>query len=179
MKKRAAGVFFVLLIGVFCLFTATASAGGHNTATADRSVRLLDAVYQNYLAGLRLEALKTGNTIPEGFRSDSPPSMWLTKVDANRVNMATNRLADSELKAVTISGKTYFVAGDAYKEMLLNNPSVRFSRDPLTNRRVDKADAVVFADASGKVFYFESENTMKDFIALAYQGRVYGYTPPE
>ncbi len=57
------------------------------------------------------------------------------------------------------------------------NPSTRFAKDPLTDRAVDKSCAVIYADASGRVYYFESEAAYSAFMALAEGSTVAGYTP--
>ena len=49
----------------------------------------------------------------------------------------------------------------------------------MTNKTIDKADAVIYIDASGRALYFESGDTYERFVGLAEQETVYGYTPPK
>ena len=92
--------------------------------------------------------------------------------------MATNRVSGDKLSSVAIDGKTYFGAGDAYASTLRMNAAARTAVDPSTSKKIDKASAVTFADASGRVFYFESENSYREFIGLATPETVYGYSAP-
>jgi hypothetical protein len=62
---------------------------------------------------------------------------------------------------------------------LQENPSIRFARDPFSNKAIDKADAAVYVDASGRAFYFESDDSYKNFIALGEQETAFGYTEPK
>ena len=80
--------------------------------------------------------------------------------------------------SVAIDGKTYFGAGDAYASTLRMNAAARTAVDPSTSKKIDKASAVTFADASGRVFYFESESSYREFIGLATPETVYGYSAP-
>jgi YHS domain-containing protein len=46
------------------------------------------------------------------------------------------------------------------KEKLETNAAARTGKDPVSGAPVDKASAVIARDATGKVFYFESEATL-------------------
>jgi YHS domain-containing protein len=60
---------------------------------------------------------------------------------------------------VNVEGKTYYGCCAACKDKLRNNAAVRTAVDPITQRPVDKAAAVIGKTDSGKVLYFESEDT--------------------
>ncbi|MFQ5736914.1 MAG: hypothetical protein ACE5GY_08645 [Thermodesulfobacteriota bacterium] len=155
-----------------------AFAGGSAFAgTNDGAIAKLEAAKGSYLASVRLEALQAKSAVPAKIAT-GPASQWLSRVNASDVNMATNRYEKRTHETVTLAGKTYYVGGASYAMNMKNNPSTRFANDPLTNNRVDKADALIYADASGRVFYFESEKTHGDFIGLASPETVYGYSEP-
>ena len=137
------------------MFASVASAGDNAEAIAK-----LQSVKESYAASLRLEALQAKQVSPE------------------KVNMVTNRVSGDRLSSVAIDGKTYFGAGDAYASTLRMNAAVRTAVDPSTSKKIDKASAVTFADASGRVFYFESESSYREFIGLATPETVYGYSAP-
>lgn len=176
MLKRMAITITFLLIASICLplYSYAAETGG---IEIDNRVVLLESVRQNYLASLRLEALKTGNIAPDNMMSGSAGN-WLKRVNASEVNMVTNRRLKDGQDTVLIKGKAYHTSGESYVWTMQQNPSIRFAKDPFTGKTIDKADAVIFANASGKVLYFESEESYKGFIGLAVQETVFGYTKP-
>lgn len=149
-----------------------------NAGEGDRAGLILETVKQNYLASLRMEALKTGNMVPERSQLNGPASLWMKRVKASEVNMTTNRHTKEAQVKVILDNKTYYTQNDAYAETLRKNHSLCFTRDPITNEIIDKAEAATFVDASGRVFYFESDNTFNNFIALAEQDTAYGYSEP-
>ncbi len=162
--KTAALGLSVLTI-VFAVASGAAQAGTNSSETI-AAVRLTTAK-ENYLAVQRLKALKANEA---ASRIDAAsPSAWLTRVNATEVNMVTNRFqkAEGAGEPVNLNGKAYYATGRGYSSNLSKNPSIRFAKDPLTNMVVDKAEAIIFADASGRAFYFESEDTYKGFIGLA------------
>lgn len=137
------------------------SPGRHNGATI-----VLESVKQCYAASERLEALKTGK-MEADKRANGSASVWLKKVSLNEVNMATNRVERRPQKEVNINGRKYYVSNEFAGAQLQRNPSACFAKDPLTNKVVDKMKAATYADASGRVLYFESDDTYRDFIGLA------------
>ncbi|MBI5453307.1 MAG: hypothetical protein HY956_01625 [Deltaproteobacteria bacterium] len=164
-----------ILTVIFAAAFTVAALGASNAAENQEAIAKLEAAKGNYLASLRMEALQTGNPVPERM-STGPASAWLKKVAANEVNMAANTFEKKAQRSVSIDGKSYFTNGGASEFNLAENPSARFATDPLTNKRVDKASAATYADASGKVYYFESDATFQGFIALATPQTVYGYS---
>ncbi len=166
----------IVLIG----FLGYSSASETNNMVVDnRAVLLLESVKQNYLASLRLEALKTGNSVPGRNQINSPSDFWMKRVKAGDVNMVTNRYTRDPQTKVIMGGKIYYTSGESYAGTMQQNPSLRFTKDPVTNKTVDKAEAVIYIDASGRALYFESEDTYEKFVSLAEQETVYGYTPPK
>ncbi len=138
------------LIGKLVITAASAAliAGiclpGNASAAA---VHELESAKQNYLASVRAEAIRTNNEIPTKINAGTSAD-WLTRVDAGNVNMVTNTVEKAAQKTVTINGRTYTVASDAYAKNLKLNPSLRLATDPVTGKRIDKSEAVTFADAS-------------------------------
>ena len=90
--------------------------------------------------------------------------------------MSTNTFAKTAQKEINLDGSKYFASGTGHEANLARNASARFAVDPLTNKKVNKASAATYADASGRVFYFESDESFNGFIALATPQTVYGYS---
>jgi len=125
----------------------------------------LQTIRANYLAARRQEALRSSFT--EVSVDAGQPAAWLRKVNPAEICMVTNTHERTPQKGILIDGKTYYGACDGCAENLRLNPSARFARDPYSGKVVDKAEAVPFADASGRVWYFESDNSKAEFIKLA------------
>ncbi len=157
----AIGLTAMLLAGI---------VSGRGTALAetarDRVMALqkLQIIRSNYHAAKRQSELKAR---VEGVEArKSLPSTWLQKVDPSEVCMITNRHEHKPQARIVINGKTYYGSCEGCAENIKSNPSVRFARDPYTGRLVDKAEATTFADASGRVWYFQSEDNKVKFLSL-------------
>lgn len=176
----------LLLAGIMTAFVAgtvmsgnSMAAEGVNSAEGNQAVMILESVRQNYLASVRLEALKSNITLPVKSHADSPANAWLKRVKPSEVNMVTNRYSQSAKNAVKMEGKLYYTSGEAYVANLKQNPSIRFAKDPISGRTIDKAEAAIYIDASGRALYFKTDDSFKNFLALAESGTVYGYTKPK
>ena len=167
-----------LLIGT-CLSGYSHATESNGTGIDNRATLLLESVKQNYLASIRLEALRTKNAIPDRAQINSPAGFWMKRVKTDEINMVTNRYTTELQSRVILGGKVYYTLGESYAWTMQQNPSIRFAKDPLTGKTIDKADAIIYIDADGRALYFESEGTYKKFLALAEQETVYGYTEPE
>lgn len=161
---------------VAVVYAPGGAVAGADTDSDKAAVMKMESIKQNYLAGVRLEALRTHNEVKE--TSIGSPSVWLTSVDASRVNMVTNRVDKDASHTVEIAGRSYSVSGDMGAWALKQNPSIRFAKDPMTGNLVDKSNANIYADAAGRVFYFESDSTVKGFVALGERTTAYGYSSP-
>lgn len=163
---------------VSSLFVITVSFAGYSYAAGPAvdisDTLLLETVRQNYYAHERLESLRQNKTTD--INKDVPANMWLKKVKASEVNMVTNRFTGEQQDAVNINGKTYFADGVEYAFNLKVNSSVLIAKDPVTNKAVDKADAVTYSDASGRVLYFESDISFERFVGPANSETLYGYS---
>lgn len=88
----------------------------------------------------------------------------LTRVsEPSKVCMVNDQYMDKEQIPVAVGGKTYFGCCAMCKEKLEKNDAARTAIDPVSGARVDKATAVIGRDVSNKVYYFESEQTMRRF----------------
>jgi YHS domain-containing protein len=169
--------FGKMLIAVAMTASVAIFASGANAGENQEAIAKLQSVKESYAASLRLEALQAKNS-PESVNVTGSASQWLKKVSAEEVNMVTNRHAGSKQASVSIDGKSYFGAGEGYVATLEQNAATRAAVDPYTNKQIDKASALTFADASGRIFYFESESSYNNFIGLATPETVYGYSAP-
>jgi YHS domain-containing protein len=96
----------------------------------------------------------------------SQPTGKLTKVDSpKRVCMVTNKAFPDDQIAVEVEGKTYYGCCEMCKGRLTSDAKLRTAVDPVSQKTVDKADAVIAADAKGKVFYFENDDNLAAYNA--------------
>lgn len=137
MIKRAVPVLFTILLGVLFAIPAVAQA--------DKSTK------------------------PGMGMGDAPatqPSGKLTKVDSpKRVCMVTNKAFPDDQIPVDVEGKTYYGCCEMCKGRLTSDAKLRTAVDPVSQKTVDKADAVIAADSRGKVFYFENEENLAAYNA--------------
>ena len=173
--------FRVLMVLVLAFFIAAVTLPEKSRAEESKdqthAVLVLEQARQNHIAKERWEALRTKNAVARNISSS--PSQWLTRVNASEVNMVTNRHEKKTQQELRLDNKVYYAADEACAKNMAMNPSTRFAKDPLTNNTVDKAGAVVYADASGAVYYFETNSTFAGLMALAEKDTVYGYTSPK
>lgn len=67
---------------------------------------------------------------------------------------------------VLFEGKTYFGCCEGCVERIKGDRSVRYSKDPLTGREVDKAKAFITTTPDETALYFESRRTAERYYAL-------------
>ncbi len=89
----------------------------------------------------------------------------LQRVEPRRVCMVNDRVYEKDQIPVEVDGRTYFGCCEMCKERLSRDAAVRAAVDPVSGAKVDKARAVVAADADGRVLYFESEETLARYEA--------------
>lgn len=87
----------------------------------------------------------------------------LKKVASSKVCMINEHFMDKEQIPVVVEGKTYYGCCEMCKKALAADASKRSAIDPVSGLKVDKAVAVIGADASGRVFYFENEANLEKF----------------
>lgn len=83
--------------------------------------------------------------------------------DPSTVCMVNDQYMETPQIPVIVGDKTYFGCCQMCEAKLKNNAAIRSAVDPTSLRSVDKATAVIGRDASGKVFYFESEQALAKF----------------
>ncbi len=97
------------------------------------------------------------------FAQDAPKSGGLQRVDPKYVCFINKHKFDKEQLPVEVDGKTYYGCCDMCKSKLKSDPASRYDTDPVSGKRVNKADAVIGADANGKIYFFENEEDLKKF----------------
>jgi len=83
--------------------------------------------------------------------------------DASQVCMVNDQFMGRPQIPVLVEGRTYYGCCPECKEKLEKQSATRTARDPVTGAEVDKAKAVIVQDASGKVLYFGSEDTLRRY----------------
>jgi YHS domain-containing protein len=101
----------------------------------------------------------TGQTTPVAAAS-------LKRVETKKVCMINNQVFEKDQIPVEVEGRTYYGCCEMCKERLAKDAAARSAVDPVTGKTVDKATAVIAAQADGSVLYFESEETL-----AKYEGR--------
>ncbi|MCK4739514.1 MAG: hypothetical protein KAT46_06160 [Deltaproteobacteria bacterium] len=92
----------------------------------------------------------------------------LTKIDdLSLICMVNDRNMHSPQIPVEVNDKIYYGCCAGCVSKLTNNKSIREGKDPVTGSAVDKATAIAVNDKSGAVFYFESEETMEEFMKIS------------
>ncbi len=98
------------------------------------------------------------------------PKGKLKKVEPKTVCMVNEQAMGKDQIPVEVDGKTYYGCCEMCKASLANNADKRAAVDPVSGKQVDKAKAVIAAQEDGRVFYFESEETLAKHNKL-YEGQ--------
>lgn len=93
------------------------------------------------------------------------PEGPLTKVEPKTVCMINEQAMGKDQIPVEVEGKTYYGCCEMCKNALANSADKRLAVDPVTGKGVDKAKAVIAAQKDGRVFYFESDETLAKYNA--------------
>ncbi len=88
----------------------------------------------------------------------------LKKVDTPEVCMITNKFMGAAQIAVPIGGKVYYGCCEMCVGTLNKDVKSRYSIDPLTGKKVDKATAVIGAKKDGSVMYFENQKNFDAYL---------------
>jgi YHS domain-containing protein len=94
---------------------------------------------------------------------DVKPAGKLTKVEPKTVCMINEHAMGKDQIPVEVDGKTYYGCCDMCKKALATDASKRNAVDPVSGKLVDKATAVIAAQEDGRVFYFESDETLEKY----------------
>ena len=97
--------------------------------------------------------------------ADHQAMMTVRQVEPAKVCMVNDTAFDTDQIAVEVEGATYYGCCPMCKERLEKDASIRKAIDPVSGNEVDKAKAVIGADAEGKVHYFESEENLHAHMA--------------
>lgn len=84
----------------------------------------------------------------------------LKKVEPKTVCMVNEQAMGKDQIPVEVDGKTYYGCCEMCKKALADNADKRVAVDPVTGNKVDKAKAVIAAQEDGRVWYFESDETL-------------------
>jgi YHS domain-containing protein len=99
------------------------------------------------------------------FAADVKPPV--KQVEAKKVCMINEHYMQKDQIAVDVDGKTYYGCCEMCKKALATDASKRAAVDPVSGKKVDKATAIIAADADGNVVYFENAKNLEAFNAAA------------
>ena len=97
--------------------------------------------------------------------SPTEPEPPLIGVEPSEVCMVNDTVMAKPQIPVPFEGKTYYGCCEGCVGRLQNERAMRFSKDPLTGREVDKATAFIIPGAKGVALYFESSKTAGKYMA--------------
>jgi len=87
----------------------------------------------------------------------------LKTVEAKKVCMINERLFEKDQIPIEVEGRTYYGCCEMCKTALAKDATKRVGIDPVTGKKVDKATAIIAANADGEVFYFETVESLNYF----------------
>ena len=90
----------------------------------------------------------------------APAEAALEVVASHEVCMVNDTFFGRDQIPVDVGGKTYYGCCAACKQRLAEDEAIRYSTDPATGERVDKATATIAARPDGSVLYFTSDETL-------------------
>jgi YHS domain-containing protein len=100
------------------------------------------------------------------FAADNAaPTTRLEKVEPKTVCMVNERHMAKDQIPVDVDGKTYYGCCEMCKKALATDAAKREAVDPQSNKKVDKATAVIAKQEDGKVFYFENDESLNKWNA--------------
>jgi YHS domain-containing protein len=83
--------------------------------------------------------------------------------DRSLVCMVNNHFMGRPQIPVVVAGNTYYGCCAMCKEKLGNDPAARTATDPVSNKPVDKAVAVIGKTETGAALYFENESNFAKY----------------
>jgi YHS domain-containing protein len=89
----------------------------------------------------------------------------LRKVEVKKVCMVNNQFMGKDQIPVEVQGKTYYGCCEMCKERLAKDEASRYSTDPVSGTRVDKAKAVIGVLPDGTALYFENDANFNKYAA--------------
>lgn len=86
-------------------------------------------------------------------------------VPANETCMVANRVPGSPTIEVLIDQRTYYVCCKNCEARIRQNPALRYATDPLSHKRINKAEAFIAALDDGSIAYFETRENAQVYFA--------------
>lgn len=83
--------------------------------------------------------------------------------DASQVCMVNDQYMGKPQIPIEIDGRTYYGCCPMCKERLATQATARIGKDPVTGNEVDKSLALMVKDATGKILYFENEQSLRRY----------------
>ena len=91
------------------------------------------------------------------------PAGFERVADASQVCMVNDQYMGKPQIPIAVEGRTYYGCCPMCKDRLAQQPASRIGKDPVTGNNVDKAVALMVKDASGKILYFENEDSLRRY----------------
>lgn len=91
------------------------------------------------------------------------PAGWERVADPSQVCMVNDQYMGKPQIPIAVEGRTYYGCCPMCKDRLANQPTSRVGKDPVTGNDVDKSVALMVKDASGKILYFENEDSLRRY----------------
>lgn len=113
--------------------------------------------------------VKAMNSGSEENKTTEKNTTELKQVESEYVCMVTDKLFNKEQIPVEVEGKTYYGCCEMCKGRLANDPGVRLGTDPLSEKKVDKAQSIAAASHEGDIYYFENKENLTKFNKIMYQ----------
>ncbi|MBI2413825.1 MAG: TRASH domain-containing protein [Deltaproteobacteria bacterium] len=79
--------------------------------------------------------------------------------------MVANRVPGYPTIEVPIDGRTYYVCCKNCEARIRQDPALRYAKDPLTHKKINKADSFIALKDDGSVAYFESRESAEEYFA--------------
>lgn len=86
-------------------------------------------------------------------------------MDRELVCMVNDNIIGKPQIPVEVNGKTYYGCCPGCVTTLKSKREVRYARDPVTGREVDKAEAFILPGPKGRALYFESAETANKYLS--------------
>ncbi len=119
-----------------------------------KTIILIAAIIIAFVATAPVQAKdKVHKKVPEG------------KVKTSYVCFVNNKYMGKEQIPVEVGGETYYGCCKGCVGNLKSNRKVRFAKDPLTGKEVDKAKAYIVTQGKGSkaVFYFKNKENYEKY----------------
>ena len=87
----------------------------------------------------------------------------LMRIVSSNSCMGSNQAQEKAQNYAIVDGKPYYGCTDMCIANLRQNAGFRYSRDPVSGKKVDKATAIVGARKNGQLLYFETEENFLSY----------------